>query len=422
MGAYCSTDTSSTASETCEGRASHESHPNQMSDGCMFYVKRKPVVPHKLIIQMRLCPFDKEEYPFARADDVYYFIEWPNEKNTIAHILKLGSSPDFTNITLPTTANSCLKQSDDARVIVKNFECAKFFNGKNWTSILTCAFLHQELKRILYQTMKFEIDLRIVKFDIQEIRDATRNFTTEISKGGYGRIYSGMLRETQVAIKRMRNPTRFVLQSFYQELNILSMIRHPHIIQLLGVCVFDQNEPILVFEFMPKGSLADQVHNLNDNDRLRICYQISCALAFLHYEKIVHGDVKPENILLDKNFEAKLGDVGIARTLPTYKTLIHSGTTGYMAPEPILSPKLDVYSFGMLLYQVVTKEPGVFKARRDSQVKSATSFSMDMNHLIALADSCTQYDPDDRPEMVTVCKRLNGLMKTATQHAHKPPP
>lgn len=402
MGALCSADISSV------GTLSPDIHTDRMSLDCMFYVKKKPTVPHKLIIQL-----GRDHSEQTHTTETYYFIEWPSSVNSLANILKLGHSPNLHNIELPSVATSInsVRQSDDARTIVQNFECAKFFNGKHWVSILTCPFLHQEVKRVLYHTMKFEIDLRIVKFTIQEIRDATSDFTSEISKGGYGRIYSGTLRETHVAIKRMRNPTRFVLQSFYQELNILSMIRHPHIIQLLGVCLFDQNEPILVFEFMPKGSLADQIHNLSEHARLKICYQISSALTFLHFESIVHGDVKPENILLDKHFDAKLGDVGIARTLPTYKTLIHSGTTGYMAPEPILSPKLDVYSFGMLLYQVVTKEQGVFKARRDSQLRTVGSFSMDMNHLIAVADSCTMYDPEDRPSMVDVCKRLQHLLK-----------
>nr|CAD1844761.1 unnamed protein product [Ananas comosus var. bracteatus] len=192
------------------------------------------------------------------------------------------------------------------------------------------------------------------EFSLLELNQATQDFSDslKIGEGGYGAVYRGFLRNTAVAIKKLHSDSMRGASEFHQEVSILSRVRHPNLVTLIGACLEGW---ALVYEFLPNGSLEDRLIRANNTPplswqtRIRIIGEICTALIFLHTNKphpIVHGDLKPANILLDANFVSKLGDFGVSRflirsntttstTTTLYRTAHPCGTFAYMDPEYI---------------------------------------------------------------------------------------
>ncbi|KAJ3689330.1 hypothetical protein LUZ61_018494 [Rhynchospora tenuis] len=213
--------------------------------------------------------------------------------------------------------------------------------------------------------------INCTEFTYLEIKEATRNFdqSHKIGEGGFGLVYKGFLRHTTVAIKILNRDSIQGDPQFYQEIEILSRIHHPHLVTLIGACL---EARALVYEYLPLGSLDNHLTYKDCNRsfpwqmRLRVAQEICSALIFLHSLHVVHGDLKPENVLLDSSFTVKLSDLGICRkvsitnttTTPYHLTEQPKGTFPYMDPEFLasgeLTPQYDVFSFGIVLLQLVT--------------------------------------------------------------------
>nr|GMD64972.1 U-box domain-containing protein 33 [Ipomoea batatas] len=219
------------------------------------------------------------------------------------------------------------------------------------------------------------------EFSFSEIEEATSDFdpNLKIGEGGYGSIYRGVLRQTPVAIKILHPDSSQGPSEFQQEVNILSKLRHPNLVTLIGAC---PESFTLVYEYLPNGSLEDRISckgntpPLTWQTRIRIATELCSALIFLHScngQGIVHGDLKPANILLDLNFVSKLSDFGICRVLSQNEFSDNNtslcwitdpkGTFVYMDPEFLstgeLTPKSDVYSFGIILLRLLTGKPAL---------------------------------------------------------------
>ncbi|KAJ6825209.1 U-box domain-containing protein 33-like [Iris pallida] len=214
-------------------------------------------------------------------------------------------------------------------------------------------------------------------FTYSELERATDNFddSHKIGEGGYGSVYKGFLRHTEVAIKKLKPEGGQEQEEFYREVDILSQVRHPHLVALIGKC---SEACAIVYEYLPQGSLEDRLvckdgtPPLSWQARTRILTEICSALIFLHSSKphcVVHGDIKPSNILLDSNLVSKLGDFGIScllaqsNTNTNRLTLQPRGTFAYMDPELLnsgeLTPRSDVYSFGIIILRMLTGRPAV---------------------------------------------------------------
>ncbi|XP_021842169.1 U-box domain-containing protein 35 isoform X2 [Spinacia oleracea] len=219
------------------------------------------------------------------------------------------------------------------------------------------------------------------KFTWDEIVSATSSFNEElkIGEGSYGCVYKCKLHYSTVAIKVLHSKEGANSKQFHQELEILSRIRHPHLLLLLGAC---PEQGGLVYEYMENGSLEDRLFRKNDTppipwyERFRIAWEVASALAFLHNNKpkaIIHRDLKPANILLDHNLVSKIGDAGLCTmlnldpsslsTLTLYKDTSPVGTLCYIDPEyqrtGLISMKADVYALGMVILQLLTAKPAV---------------------------------------------------------------
>ncbi|KAL3627701.1 hypothetical protein CASFOL_029064 [Castilleja foliolosa] len=213
------------------------------------------------------------------------------------------------------------------------------------------------------------------KISFSELRVATNNFnrTNKIGRGGFGTVYKpikGILKKgTEVAVKTLSVGSKQGMHEFLTEIDTISNVKHPNLVELLGCCVDGANQ-ILVYEYMENSSIdrallgSRRSINLDWKKRSAICIGTARGLAYLHEElvpRIVHRDIKASNILLDKDFQPKIGDFGLAKLFPDDITHISTkvaGTTGYLAPEYVLGGQLtmkaDVYSFGVLTLEVVS--------------------------------------------------------------------
>ncbi|GJY07293.1 U-box domain-containing protein 35-like protein isoform X2 [Tanacetum coccineum] len=215
------------------------------------------------------------------------------------------------------------------------------------------------------------------KYTIEEIKEGTNNFdpSLKIGEGGYDPVFKAKLDHTPVAIKVLRPDAKQGKQQFQQEVDILSRMRHPNLVLLLGAC---PEYGCLIYEFMNYGSLEDRLIRRNNTPsmpwqiRFSIAADIATGLLFLHQAKpepLVHRDLKPGNILLDCNYVCKIADVGLARLVPSsiadsvtqYHMTSAAGTFCYIDPEyqqtGQLGVKSDVYSLGVMLLQVITARP-----------------------------------------------------------------
>ncbi|GER46549.1 kinase family protein [Striga asiatica] len=286
-------------------------------------------------------------------------------------------------------------------------------------------------------------------FTWKEIVSATSSFSDslKIGMGAYGTVYKCSFQHTTAAAKILHAKEASRNKQFRQELEILSKIRHPHLLILLGAC---PEHSCLVYEFMENGSLEDRIFRKNSTpplpwpDRFRIAHEVASALVFLHEAKpksIIHRDLKPANILLDRNLVSKIGDVGLSTmvsrdplSLPaTYSENGLVGTLCYIDPEyqrtGVISPKSDVYAFGMVVLQLLTGKPAIALTHAvESAVEEGCLTEVldweggrwpeeETRELVVLGLKCTEMRQRDRPELreevLPVLERLREFAEKA---------
>ncbi|KAJ9558116.1 hypothetical protein OSB04_012730 [Centaurea solstitialis] len=290
-----------------------------------------------------------------------------------------------------------------------------------------------------------------LKRQLHEIQLATNKFQTCIGKGGYGLVYKGQLNIsgtlTTVAVKRLNEQFGQGLKEFLTEIQLLTGQNHPNLISLLGYCD-EGKEKIIVYEYAERGSLDKYLMSSNTDytpltwlERLRICIDAGKGLDHLHnhagiHQTIIHRDIKSANILLDENSVAKISDFGLSKLslagLNRSAVISHPcGTPGYCEPESfitgIVKKESDVYSFGMVLFEVLCgrlcsfqHEDGLLLSARlakdyyekeklieiiDPLVREEMSLES-MNKFSAIAYRCLQDDRGGRPAIDLVVEEL----------------
>ncbi|PIN23016.1 Serine/threonine protein kinase [Handroanthus impetiginosus] len=252
---------------------------------------------------------------------------------------------------------------------------------------------------------------RMKVFTSKELERATDKFNESriLGRGGQGTVYKGMLSDGRIiAVKKSKQVKEAQLKEFINEVAILSQINHRNVVKLLGCCL-ETEVPLLVYEFIPNGTLYELIHDdtagfpFSWDLRLRIAAEIANALAYLHYATsipIYHRDMKSNNILLDEKYRAKLSDFGISRSVAidqTHLTTKVKGTFGYFDPEYFqtgkFTEKSDVYSFGVVLVELLTGEKPI---SNDVTEEEDEERSLIMRFLMTMEENCLKTILDPR--------------------------
>ncbi|VAH29357.1 unnamed protein product [Triticum turgidum subsp. durum] len=285
--------------------------------------------------------------------------------------------------------------------------------------------------------------------DLSTLRAATDNFDerNKLGEGGFGVVYKGILPDNEeIAVKRLSHSSRQGIEELKNELVLVAKLQHKNLVRLLGVCLEEQ-EKLLAYEYMPNKSLdtilfdPDRSSQLGWGTRFRIVNGIARGLQYLHEDsqlKIIHRDLKASNVLLDSEFNPKISDFGLARLFGSDQS--HDvtnrvvGTYGYMAPEYAMrgnySIKSDVFSFGVLILEIVTgkRNSVAYDSEQAVDLLSLVWEHWTMGTIVEIMDSsmtshspgdqmlkcmhigllCVQEDPADRPMMSVVTVMLSS--------------
>ncbi|XP_065861587.1 receptor-like kinase TMK4 [Euphorbia lathyris] len=296
-----------------------------------------------------------------------------------------------------------------------------------------------------------------VSVSIEVLRQVTNNFDESniIGRGGFGVVYKGELHDgTKIAVKRMESNVMGTkgLNEFQAEIAVLSKVRHRHLVALLGFCV-NGNERLLVYEYMPRGTLSQYVFEwrelgyapLSWKQRVTIALDVARGVEYLHglaQQSFIHRDLKPSNILLGDDMRAKVADFGLVRNAPDGKYSVETrlaGTFGYLAPEYAatgrVTTKVDVYAFGVVLMEIITGRKALDDELPDEKAHLVTWFrrvlinkenipkaideSLEPDEetlssicrVAELAGHCTAREPYQRPDMGHAVNVLGPLVE-----------
>ncbi|XP_074312605.1 LEAF RUST 10 DISEASE-RESISTANCE LOCUS RECEPTOR-LIKE PROTEIN KINASE-like 1.2 isoform X2 [Silene latifolia] len=263
-------------------------------------------------------------------------------------------------------------------------------------------------------------------FSYNELKEATASFDPgkELGQGGFGTVYYGTLKDgREVAIKRLYENNSKRAEQFLNEVEILANLRHKNLVKLYGCTSHQSRELLLVYEFVPNGTVADHLHGRKADlrllpwpTRLRIAIEtIWSCLVYLHSSDIIHRDVKTQNILLDRNFSVKVADFGLSRLFPldvTHVSTAPQGTPGYVDPEYHqcyqLTRKSDVYDFGVVLAEFISSKPAVDVTRRRAEINLSNMIvtKMQSNRLDDFVDPLLGFESDDIKKEITAVAKL----------------
>lgn len=300
-------------------------------------------------------------------------------------------------------------------------------------------------------------------FSLNELRTATRNFRPDsmVGEGGFGPVFKGWIDEHSltptkpgtgiiIAVKKLNQQGSQGHKEWLTEINYLGQLHHPNLVKLIGYC-FEDEHRLLVYEFMPRGSMENHLFRrgsyfqpLSWSIRLKVALGAARGLAFLHNAKpqVIYRDFKTSNILLDSNYNAKLSDFGLAREGPTgdksHVSTRVMGTYGYAAPEYLatghLTAKSDIYSFGVVLLELLTGRHAIDKNRPSGEhnlVDWAKPYLINKRRVLRVMDprlegqylldhaqkaailtlQCLAVEPRLRPNMDDVVKALEHLQE-----------
>ncbi|KAK1400902.1 Wall-associated receptor kinase [Heracleum sosnowskyi] len=271
-------------------------------------------------------------------------------------------------------------------------------------------------------------------FTSKELEMATDNYNKDriLGQGGQGTVYKGMLTDGKiVAVKKSKIEHESKLEYFINEVVILSQINHRNVVKLHGCCL-EREVPLLVYEFIPNGTLFEYIHDHNEDFpltwdiRVRVATEIAGALFYLHSAAsipIFHRDIKSTNILLDEKYRAKMADFGTSKSIAidqTHLTTRVQGTFGYLDPEYFRSSqftdKSDVYSFGVVLVELLTGLKPILAPSSHKEARSLVAhfiLAMEENRMLDIVDSriATEVRREEITKFASIayrCLNLNG--------------
>ncbi|XP_050208074.1 G-type lectin S-receptor-like serine/threonine-protein kinase LECRK3 [Mercurialis annua] len=335
-------------------------------------------------------------------------------------------------------------QKKEAVLITSIVISAFSFSALTICGIAFCRYRIWNYKKIYNQvTDELSEDIVLRSFTYDEMKEATDNFKTEIGRGGFGTVFRGVISNGNiVAIKRLQKVMAEGEREFRNEMNVIARTHHKNLVRLLGYC-HDETNMLLVYEYMGNGSLTDFLFESEQKPaweaRVEIALNIARGIVYLHEEcqtQIIHCDIKPENILMDEKEWAKIADFGLSKLLMSNQSKTYTGirgTRGYVAPEwhsnlPI-TVKVDIYSFGIMLLEIICCRRNVemdgpddevvlanwvydcFEAKElNKLIRNEEIEEIKLERMVRIALWCIQDEPSMRPSMKKVVLMLEGII------------
>lgn len=293
----------------------------------------------------------------------------------------------------------------------------------------------------------------VTSYSYKEIKKMTDSFKEKLGEGGYGRVYKGRLQDGRLVAVKVLDKSNSESQDFINEVATIGRIHHVNIINLFGFCL-EGSKQALVYEYMPNGSLGDMLSkrgaslSVGMEKLLEIAVGIAHGITYLHRgceSRILHLDIKPQNILLDQDFTPKISDFGLAKVYSRHRSAVTltgpKGTYGFIAPEIFMrnlgnpSDKSDVYSFGMLLLEMAGERTSNAETNKGSSSAEAyfpewiydrlrkEQTSIKSSHSVVEEDCLAsrkmlmvglwsiQVNPRDRPSMAMVVEMLSSSIE-----------
>ncbi|KAK3137812.1 hypothetical protein QOZ80_5AG0360830 [Eleusine coracana subsp. coracana] len=280
------------------------------------------------------------------------------------------------------------------------------------------------------QVSEFDDESMVIRsYSFHDLELFTEGFAEELGRGAYGTVFKGVLANSNmdIAVKRLERMAENGEREFQREVRAIARTHHRNLVRLLGFCNEGMRR-LLVYEYVPKGSLADLLFRSdalpNWNIRVSIALDVARGLQYLHEEiegPIIHCDIKPENILIDSTGRAKIADFGLSKLLIGDETKTFTGirgTRGYLAPEwsknMAITVKADVYSYGIMLLETIS-------CKKSMELKLAAGDSVnevELERMVRIGIWCTQNQPVMRPTMKNVVQMMEG----STEVRQPPPP
>ncbi|XP_048496212.1 wall-associated receptor kinase 1 [Beta vulgaris subsp. vulgaris] len=324
-------------------------------------------------------------------------------------------------------------------------------HGKRQLRTMRENFFKQNGGLLLHQKLSGRSMDALKVFTAQDLEIATNNYSDKfiVGRGGFGVVYKGILPNNQhIAIKRSLKVDPSQVEQFINEVIVLSQINNKNVVKLIGCCL-ETEVPLLVYEYITNGTLYDHLDDavkasiLTWSMRLRIASEIADVLSYLHSTiliPIIHRDIKSMNILLDQNYTAKVADFGASRLVPEDQGQLATmvlGTRGYLDPEYMqtseLTEKSDVYSYGVVLLELLTRKKAIANDRPEIERCLAMHFLVTMKEgrllnildknivreetieqiqpVANLAKWCLMLKGEDRPTMKEVAVELENIKK-----------
>ncbi|KAG0557614.1 hypothetical protein KC19_11G144000 [Ceratodon purpureus] len=409
--------------------------------------------------------------------NIQYATQGPYSENNLqfSDYLFLGGNPYCNNINSLLLSRICRMNPDEETLSLHDAQKlstkTKIVIGTSTSTfgiiLLIIAFYVwrlmgriQSLSIILKEFEKKEVKPNLYSY--KEIKLATKNFDkrNKVGEGGFGVVYKGELLDgTVVAVKKLTMSSSQMLSEFLNEIVVISGLKHRNLVKLKGCCLGDGDQRMLVFEYVENKNLAEALllhgdiledcepPSLDWAARFNIIVGIARGLLYLHEDSqspVIHRDIKATNILLDKDYNAKIADFGLAYLFPTlnteetHLTLVQiAGTRGYCSPEYAqhghISTALDVYSFGILILEIISGRKSIdlqksgeevylrewawklFEAQVtttliDSRMKHSSSDLEAITRATTVALACVQYKAANRPKMHDVVLMILGNM------------
>ncbi|XP_057511102.1 G-type lectin S-receptor-like serine/threonine-protein kinase SD2-5 [Actinidia eriantha] len=270
------------------------------------------------------------------------------------------------NISLFLKVQNPQKKSRRVTIILGS-SLGAFFGVVLMTAICLFIYGREKEAKELYEIYLDQVPGMASRFSYEELTTMTNDFSTKLGEGGFGSVFEGTLRNgTKIAVKRLHGLGQ-VEKSFLSEVETIGGIHHINLVRLIGFCA-ERTFRLLVYEYMSNGSLDKWIFDRNKRatlgwqSRRKIILDIAKGLAYLHEDcshKIFHLDIKPQNILLDDNLNARISDFGLSKLIDKDQSQVITalrGTPGYMAPEWLtlnITEKVDVYSFGVVVLEIL---------------------------------------------------------------------